>query len=670
MGLSDKKLGKDDTQNKLIIPKIGQLNKRSENRYEIGEIAAFDPLLQIELGVITEISISGLRIKKPAKVNLEDPKYQFNLHDTTFKARPIWQDEVFIGMRFIDQQIKKELIKRLTKKIDAQASIKKSKALYESIKRYSGENVLSSLINLMVELESSETDIIKLKKYIEQISVIYTKIYQTESPLSNNEDQDQSTDQPSDAKNKIKEDTLIDLQTQLIDIANSPDVNDGQKTIEVKDIDFAIARIGLSTVKDISVRFVKRMITKAETTLSNFKDFELYNILKTVMFKKLTPFFSFHDDNGIGCSLLSIETVGIDFLASKTKTELSDFYVSPKTIYSELSRLYERHLFGTDLLKVDKIFLETVSPVFGSLYDGYIISHQILNLSLSLEDDIKLDLSRKKLNYSYLLFMSYLLCQFYIGRDNESGAILHNRLYCTGMDKQEIQKFLRDTISEANKIADDFGLKSLIKDAANPTYYNDLRRFFPEDIRYTHFLNIIKGLKQHKRAAIRFEDDDYTHFILNKLLNIPDFEMFKLPYAVISCDNLSVEDNIGTETFNFFGLIIFKNIDKIPGVLAKGFIKLWREFEGIIITTYSNDSFIEFERNDLFKFLRQYMADFPSYFVNPVVHHKMIDHTADYLKPIYIIDKESYQMDFMEKTCSMRFIKVETINQFTEEHFN
>jgi hypothetical protein len=660
MGILDKINKKDLIVNKPAAPVFTSINRRSENRYETAEIQAFDNIAQIDLGIIIDISASGLRIKKLSVIVFDNTNYIFELNDSTLKTKLIWQDEKFIGLR-LEKQNNKDLIKKITRKIDAHLSIKKSKTIYEAIKKYSSENVLSSLINLMVELESSETEINKLKKYIEEISVIYDKIFHK----IDNSDKDEGLyldDETIAQKKNVAQ--LIDLQTQLIATANSPGISDG---IEVKDIDFAIARIGLSAVKDISVRFVKQMISKSETILSNFKGFELYNILKTVMFKKLTPFFSFHDDYGIGCSLLSIETTGIDFLAAKTSVHLSDFYTSPKTIYSELSRLYERRLFGCDLLKVDKIFLETISPLFGQLYDGYIVSHIILNPGLTLEDDVMLEITRRKLNYAYLLFMSYLLCQFYIGRDNESGAILLNRLYCTGMDRQEIKGFLKDTIAEANKIAGDFGLKTLIKDSETPSFSLNLQRFFPQDIRYDHFFRIFTALKQHKRLAIRYEDEQYSHYILNKLINHPEFELNRMPYMVIPCENLSIQEEISSEAFNFFGLIIFKNIDKIHGSLAKGFIKLWREYEGIIIATYSNYSFIEFERFDLFKFLRQHMVDFPSYFVNPEIHRKMIEHTAEYLKPLNTIDTEQYQVDFMEKTCSMGYVKVQTINKFVEE---
>ena len=666
MGLLDK--SSQNNQSKTTTPP-DSINKRMELRYEITHVQAIDHTAKIDLGLITDISISGLRIKKTSVTNLTNPNFTFKFQDITLIADLIWQDEKFMGLRLTKQQINKDLIKKLTKKIDAKAAIKKSKTIYDAIKKYSRDNVMSSLINLMVELESSETDITKLKKYIEEISVIYTNINNKKQSAEKEEysslDDDSININEQEKEDLPKEEELIDLMTQIIDTANSAENTDG---VWVKDIDFAIARIGLSAVKDISVRFVKRMITNSVTVLTDFQGFEAYNILKTVMFKKLTPFFSFHDDNGTGSSLLSIETVGVDFLATKTVAELSEFYINPQTIYSELSRHYERRLFGTDLLKVNKIFLETISPVFGQLYDGYIISHQILNTSLILEDDVKLSISRRKLNYAYLLFMSYLLCQFYIGRDNESGVNLMNRLSCTGMDKHEIDRFLKDTIGEANKIVGDFGLKTLIRDSASPNFSLDIKRFLPEDTRFGHFLEIMDGLKVHKRVVLRFEDDDYTHFVINKLINVHEFGINRMPYVVISCDNLSIDEEIATEAFNFFGLIIFKNIDKIPGSLAKGFIKLWREYEGIIITTYSNYSFIEFDRFDLYKFLRQYMVDFPSYFVNSNIHKRMIDHTAEYMKTIRAIDKEQYQMDYMEQTCSMGFIKTEELGLIAEEY--
>ena len=63
-------------------------------------------------------------------------------------------------------------------------------------------------------------------------------------------------------------------------------------------------------------------------------------------------------------------------------------------------------------------------------------------------------------------------------------------------------------------------------------------------------------MKSIKRMAIQYEDDAYTHFILNKLMIAGDFGFNSKTYCVIPCRNIS-HDELYLDDFSFFDFVVF-----------------------------------------------------------------------------------------------------------------
>ena len=133
-------------------------------------------------------------------------------------------------------------------------------------------------------------------------------------------------------------------------------------------------------------------------------------------------------------------------------------------------------------------------------------------------------------------------------------------------------------------------------------------------------------------------------------------------FCVIPCANIS-DDDLYIEDFFYFDLLIFKDIDRLPGRHVKEFIKLWNSFEGKIIVTFSGYSFLDVDNSYLHLFLKDHIVDFPSYFSDPAIYEKMIDHTINYIKPFTgerEIDKQKYMTDIF----SMAYIKARELPSY------
>ena len=95
----------------------------------------------------------------------------------------------------------------------------------------------------------------------------------------------------------------------------------------------------------------------------------------------------------------------------------------------------------------------------------------------------------------------------------------------------------------------------------------------------------------------------------------------------------------------------------------KAFVKLWNGFEGKIIVTFSNLSFLDFDNADLYLLLKNHIVDFPSYFSNKEIYEKMIDHTVNYMKP-YIGEREIDKTKYYDDVFSMDYIKTNELQSY------
>jgi hypothetical protein len=625
------------------------LNRRRHNRYIVREFSIGD------IGTVTEISQGGIRIKKLHSEEITDSQLTVHLFDTDLETDIIWQDKNYLGLRYDDELEVVQLIKALTKRIIEPKHTPKRVIPDDTVSSFSKKDLSIFCINLMVELENPDTDINQLKTYIREISDA------CKESADQDTDESQGTEEAEGSAPAVPE----GLDQLLIFVANEAL---SASEAEITDIDFAVSRLGLDSVKKISTEFLRKKISVMESSLSNFNNYETYAILKTVIFRHLAHFFGFRDDRGEGSLVLSLETKGLDVLmglSSDDEQDMKDYYISSTRVYSEVSRKYEKNYFGRDLLMVSKFYFEKKLGMFKDLYDGYIFAHLMLNPHYMFSSNIRLDLTKRKLTFSYLAYLTFLATKFLMDKDRESAFILLHMLKRTDMDDGKIMDFLAGCINEANSILKDFGLPGNIKNSQMPHTSFKVEGYVHKDIYFKYLIRAFEDfstMKSIRRMALRYEDTAYAHFILSKFLIADNIGLNSKTYCVIPCQNIS-EHELYLEDFSNFDLVIFKDIDSLPLSHMKAFIKLWDSYEGKIIVTFCNYSFLDFDNQDLYLLLMNHIVDFPSYFSNRGIYERMIDHTINYIKP-YVgegeIDRKKYEDDIF----SMDYIKTNELSSY------
>jgi hypothetical protein len=626
------------------------LNKRTHNRYLIHAISAG------ALGTIVEISKGGMKIKKLNSEEIKDPKLIILFLRKEMKADLVWQDNKNIGLKYSEELDIVQIIKKLTLRVKEPAITPKKTISDDAIAGISKKDILSTCINFMGELENLDTDITKLQTYVDDISDVCQK-----APIPEGE----ASEEIAEIK-ELEPVEPTDLKELLIYKASSASLGAG---IEIKDVDFAIARLGLEAVKTISCNFLRNKISELEISpLTNFDNYEAFVIFKTVIFKHIAHFFGFKDEGGEGSLLLSLETKGLEILLnlySEDSEDLRHYYISPSRVYSELSRIYETNNFERDLLQINKYYFENVLVRFEDLYDGYIIAHLIMNPCYVPGNNIKLTFTRKKLIYSFMIYLSLVATRVIMDRDKESVMILMHMLKRAGMIEKDILNFLAVGVSETNKVLKNLGLKGNIKLGTLPNSPFKIDGYLRRDIYFNYLVKAFKDFSisnKINRLALRYEDETYAHFILTKLMIADDLGLNSKAYCVIPCRNIS-EYELYLEEFIYFDIVIFKDIDRLPISHRREFLKLWKNFEGKIIVTFSNYSFIDFDNKDLYLLLKDHLVDFPSYFSSTETYERMIDHVIDYMQQSsgkHGIDRMNYLSDI----CSMNYIKTNELQSY------
>jgi len=619
------------------------LGVRKYNRYPVNKIVVKD------VGLVIEMSIGGMKIRKSFSDEFEAPELNLTIYDRPVTAEIVWQNKEYMGLKFqhspeFDQLIK-DNVKRV-RKID----ITPDRIITDNeIAGITERDLFGTFMNLIVELESPGTNLSRLRHYVDDIS-------ETLQSMDENDDEQEEALMTEEGAGKPS-----DLKELLIREANKSFDEDG----EINNVDFAIARLGLDSVKDISSKYLREEISRLELPLSGFKNYEAYNILNTVFFKRLIPFFAFEDERGNGNLLLSLETKGINLIMDISRKDLSGYYTSPSRVYSEVSRVYEVKYFGRDLLSVNKSYFENNMGMFKDLYSGYIMAHLILNPCYNLDKNIKLSLTKKKLIFSFIAYITLIATKFIIDRDKNSGVVLVNILKKTGIEQSKIMDFLIDCVTEVNDILKKLDLKGRIGNISLPSSTFKIDSYLAKG---SHFKYLMKSMSDFsamrsiKRMALRYEDSSYAHYILGKFMTADDYGLNSKLCCVLPCNNIS-DEPFYIEDFYYFDVLVLKDIDRLPSSHIKDFINLWDNFEGKIIVTLSVYSFLDFNNKNLHNLLRKHIVDFPSYFSGKGVYERMIDHTIRYITP-YIGEHEVDKTKYMGDIVSMDYIKVNELHSY------
>ncbi|MBZ0156888.1 MAG: hypothetical protein K8I29_11860 [Alphaproteobacteria bacterium] len=626
------------------------LNRRKDLRYRIEEISAGD------LGLVTEMSREGAKIAKQEKVKCSNAPVSLSTAHKPLSAEVVWQNDAAIGLRLTDAFDTGSYIRQNPKRLVEEDPVPAGTLSYYEISRYKQHDFLTPLTNLMAELESHETKVDRLKLYILEISEVHRKW--SEEKEKEREKEKKSTGTVQDTAPEAADATIFpDLKEDLlVRSAGSKGVSD----INSSDIDCIIARLGLDAVKRISGEFIKRNRARVEVSLPGFRNYHLFTTLKTVFLKRLSPFFGYKNEWGEGSSLLSLEACGLKILMKNSVMDLHSYYTSPSRLYSEVSRTYERLLFGTDLIHVNKTYFEKVVGAFTAVLDGYVLGYLLLNPHYTLDKGMKITVTKNKLLYSFVMYLTALAALFIIERDRESGTILMARLKRTGMDERKSLDFINDCVMEANSVLHEMGIRESIKPVAPPSSVFRLESYLPGEAHFEYLLKTFRNfhLLKGRRMVVRYDDEAYAHFILNRLFGIDAFGLNSTIACVIPCGNITDEE-LYFEFFTNFDLVIFKGIDRLPRFHHKAFMRLWDHYEGKIIATLSASSLFDYEQKDLYQLMKNHIVDFPSFLSTPSLHRRMVDHAIQYVRPFLrdeSLDPNRYTR-YLDTPFSMNHIK-------------
>ncbi len=619
-------------------------NKRSVLRYLIETI-------ETPIGNVIEMSKQGIKVIKKGGIKIDYSELIIGLDAAVkpIKAEIIWQHNNLLGIKFLEPFDASFYIKKNFLKLKEEEFLPDVSLTYLDISKYTQYDFLTPLTNLMAELESEDTNIPRLKIYINNLHEVRQKIIRDEQAAEEMRKKMKKTDEAPVPQTGIN---MPDLKENLLIRAVSGRTID----IESTDIDLAIARLGIENVKRISSDFVKKNMSKFEASISGFRNYQLYNILKTVMFKKIAPFFGYKNDYGEGSSLLSLESTGVKILTQKREKELGTYYTSPDRLYSDISRLYEQILFGQDFLQVTKTYFDKVVGIFQNVMDGYLIAHQTLNPQYRMHKNMKLILNKNKLLYGFVSYLTMLGTIFIIDNNREVGVTFIKRLLRTGIEDSKVMDFINEIITETNLVASEMGLKGNIRPVPMPISSFKLENFIPQEVYYDNLVKAFKSMNINNamRMVLRYDDDMYCHYILNRFLNINHFGLDNKIFTVIPCESLG-DKELFLEDISNFDLVIFKNINKLPFMHIKSFLRLWTNHDGKIIATMSSDTFPDFDSPELFKAVNYALVDFPSALRSDIVQKKMIIHTLSRLKS-FIHKNDFDPSTYLKTPVSSHFI--------------
>lgn len=600
-----------------------------------------------------EVSRKGLKIKKDPGFLLQSRKLNFNIGSAEIKTDVCWEDKNFMGLQFSGIfNDPKFIIARIKKPKETEVP-PQMKVPDKTVQQYKKDEILYKMVNLLLEVENPEPNIRKMGMYIEEISCLEEAEQKVEEP-----DKEVAA---ADAGGKTDEEKKAEIQSIKSELIGKAVLSGGEAQAQKGDINFAINLLGCDNVRVLVRKYAHKRIFKAENALPVFQNAEPYNILKSVVFAKLCRLFGSLDIQPEGNALLSCETVGAEILIRESSGILDNYYKSPYRIYSEVSRVYEKSLFGVDPIQINKYYFERNMGAFSELFNGYVLAHSILNPQYSPPDSIKISLTGNSMVFAYISYLTFLAVLFLMDRDAESGFALAKRLAGRGMNDQKVGLFLDEAINGAKAIFKDVAVRASITKPPLPSSSLNIENYLGKDTRFRYLLKSFVNFQgmNLKRMAVRYEDECYAHFILGKIINSAGLGLASKSFVVVPCANVS-EDQWYVRDFGNFDLLIFKDIHKLPSFHMSTFLKLWSGFEGQIIATFSNLSFMDFNQPQLYSVLNSHIVDFPSYFLNDAVYKRMIEHSVNYLKP-YIGQEQIDTERYLNEIYTMTHIKRDTL---------
>ncbi|MBF0317253.1 MAG: hypothetical protein HQL04_03685, partial [Nitrospirae bacterium] len=210
------------------------LNHRKYLRYYISKVAVGAP------GSIVELSMMGARLKKNKSELFEKPEMVIPLAGRQLKVRVVWQDDKQAGLALLTPFDDWQYIVKNVKRLKDASFRAQNRLSDESVTEFIRKESLSTIITLMAELESKNTNLAILKDLIYKIPELTKMIAEKASIFR-------------------KDDEFV-----------------------LQDVDFAIKRLGIDMVKKVSSDYVKIEHDKSEASDED-SSFDMLKTLKAVM---------------------------------------------------------------------------------------------------------------------------------------------------------------------------------------------------------------------------------------------------------------------------------------------------------------------------------------------------------------------------------------------------
>ena len=569
MGLFGFKRKKDEKKAKT--KEFIRLNRRLNPRY-------ITQSLKSSLGEVIDISKDSFLAACELKEIEVGERVEFEIGDRKLEGEVVRTAPSKVAVKLLDH-FEMELIKNHLAEVE-RVDFKKSSKI--SIGRIVLEDNLEknrALINIMLEVDDPNTNIERFKDSIE---------------------------------------LLDELKEKILSRANSIEIAGVSR---VDNVASAITRLGFEDVRKIVYDYIIYESNLDMDSLEAFEDYDIYNMIINRIFKRLAPLFNFNDIKNEGFSLLSVTSVGA-VLLEKECWSLLPFYSSAKRLFSLEMRLFEKKECGYDLYEIGREYFVKKMGFFDYLFDGSILAQFMITPHYK-NDRVKITLSQRKLRYAYVAYLTVLAASFLMSKDKTSGFRLYHRLRRLGFSSDDVKKWLDELVVDMNRRLTEIGHKKRLLQLEIPSAMENVDRYLGKSASAGFFKSVFSKFEEDaERLVVRCEDTMYGSFVLDKLLNSEFSSLNSLSFCVIPCENLEDED-LQLSLFEGFDLVVFKDIHALKKDIQKDFGKIWRDFEGKIICTISNEAFMEYENPDMFDMLNPFMVDFPSYFKNPALHQNM-----------------------------------------------
>ncbi|BCD67832.1 HDOD domain-containing protein [Nitratiruptor sp. YY09-18] len=585
------------------------LNKRADERYKVTG-------MQTNLGEVVDITKRSIAIAIKEKKLQEGDSIEITIEGIPYTAQVSVVYKNRVAFR-LEEEIPLEVIQKYVPHTEVKTT--------QSVKEFDPSSMLQdeeveinrAIINLMLEIEDPNTTIEKLEKNIEKVPKLYATILKRANSIEK------------------------------------------ARAARVKTIKEAIARLGFDEIKTIIYEFVNYDLNITNVNLPYFKNFDIYNILINALFKKIAPLASFNDVKSEGQSLIGMSYMGSSLL-SKQNAKLQEYYRGVDELYHFCMREFERAEVGQDLLEINRIYFLEVLKVFTYLYDGFVLAY--FDKVPHYTNRQKLMLSERKLKFSYVAYLVLLAMEYIVDKNKYSGYILLNRLKRYGLSLQEAKTFLNNIITEVNSYLEKMDAEKKIEFVKFPTVSYSLENYLGTGIYFDYVRARLESVnKEHNRVALRYDDEVYAHLVLEKILNFDDYRFHKVPFVVIDVQNLEDED-LPLDQFSSFDMVIFKNIDRLPQRLFQDFAKIYKDFEGDVIVTYSMHSFIDYTNPDLFTLIHSDIVYLPQESLSVIYAMKLLQNTLQQCKDFS--GKECNIEEFKGKKFNSREIIAECVKRF------